>query len=72
MKTGQYYFDKLSEVEQKEFMENYNFQDRTNPFNDFLQDEFPSLKLFISYAFSWFRTAQGFDSWQEISDRKVE
>lgn len=72
MKTGQYYFDKLSEVEQKEFVENYDNLDIMDSIKDYLKDKFPSHEMFIKYAFSWFGTKQEYDYWQNIANRKVD
>lgn len=72
MKTGQYYFDKLSEVEQKQFKENYSLNLDVETFKEYLQDQHIDFEFFICEAFYWDETPQGQDYWVEISDRKVD
>lgn len=72
MKTGQYYFEQLSKKEQKKFTENYALNVGGQTLKEYLQDQYIDFELFICDAFYWYSTPQGYDYWEEISNRKVE
>lgn len=66
MKTGAYYFAKLSEKEQGEFREN------CDNFEWLINEEFESFNGFIEAAFFWRNTTQGYDYREEIANRKID
>lgn len=68
MKTGEYWFHFLTEKEQEEFKGNVS----EHRFNYLMGNEEASFKYFISGAFTWDRTPQGFLYWNKISQRKVK
>ncbi len=70
METGQYYFDKLSEVEQKEFVENFKIQNGGEP-TLLLKNKIADFMDLFFYIM-WGETPQGFDYWNEIANRKVD
>ncbi len=69
MKTGQYYFEKLSAKEQKEYVQNYKIQNGGEPTLLLKNADDKYTDLF--YHIMWGRTGQGFDYWKEIANRKV-
>jgi hypothetical protein len=64
MKKGSEWFKLLSEKEQQEFKEN------CRRFT-FTMNEKSEFEVFIMSAFVWSNTTQGWDYWNEISERQV-
>ena len=71
MKTGHFYFVKLSKQEQKEFKENLD-NDPDEVFEEYMVDEFISWENFITNSFLFKNTPQGYDYWEAISNRKID
>lgn len=69
MKTGQYYFDTLSETERKQFMANF---DKHIQRDNYMESKFSGMVEFISAAFTWKSTPEGIDYWNEIANRKID
>lgn len=58
----------LTEVEKDNFLRNL-LDHRHNGFGFFLDEQFPSFTDFISGAFTWSDTPEGWDYWRMISLR---
>jgi hypothetical protein len=71
--TNMYWFKKLSEKEQKEFMKNLKNKGCNGEGEDYLlQNCNTSFCYFLAGAFLWVVTPQGEGYWREISSRNIE
>jgi hypothetical protein len=66
MKKCSYWFEFLSEIEQKEYKENTKVD-----WDILMELEEPDFENFITCGFIWEGTPQGKDYWSKISERKV-
>jgi len=68
-KTGKEWFEKLSEIEQKQFKENLTGVF----FNTYMKKKKSDFCNFIAGCFDWSETPkdQGFDYWHNIAIRKI-
>ena len=69
MRKCSYWFEFLSETEQKEYKE--NVENAKSDWNHLMKHEEEDFSGFISCGFIWDRTPQGQDYWSEISKRKI-
>jgi len=63
-KTEKEWFKTLNELEQKQFKDNCG-----SDFEDMIGENVISFGGFISQAFQWHMSKEGFDYWLEISER---
>jgi hypothetical protein len=71
--TNMYWFKKLSEKEQKEFLKNLNNSPRFKGNGiKYLQQERDDFKSFTLAGFLWAVTPQGEEYWRKISSRNIE
>ena len=69
--TGHYYFNLLSEVEKNRFKNNFVKQRGINNFELRQNEIFDDLQEYIKYGtFPWGDSNEGWDYWEEISERK--
>jgi hypothetical protein len=73
METGLYYLNKLSKADQVRFLRNFSKPEhqRTEEINIYqrLSSEYKTMDQFISTAFHWDSTPEGFWYWHTISNK---
>lgn len=63
MKTGKYYFGLMTPEEQEKFKANCG---NTPTFEDVILREHPSFWEFLTVAFTWPTSPEGFDYWRDV------
>ena len=75
--SGHYFFDFFSEEDKQKFKFNYEseqqelaelYEKDLTPFEQFLDDVYPSLVMFMAGAFIWNLSKEGFVYWSDLCD----
>jgi hypothetical protein len=73
MKEATYYFDKLSELEREQFIENFDLRKDVKSVNQWISEsKYKSFSAFLGCSFIWSETEQGHKYWYRISKREIE
>lgn len=71
MKEASYWMKFLSEEEEELFLETISDKRGIVSRQRFFNDRYPSFYEFVSSAFIWLDTQEGFDYWYEIAHRDL-